>query len=219
MVSKVVNNCELRRQRDGYFETPSKQPSHDGTMPDFRQDQRSIEDSSLSAIYFLRFLPKHGDWECGETSPVNIQLLWRELFWCGFGKNTAREGRMSFKPPARFGAPSFSIFRRSMMQSDQTPLTDAFSNQRFEGVFEKRHFDFGSDPDAIYTPAITHWALISQALFSGEHRSCKAAVLRVASLFATVGRTVCSVDTGEPSRVSAKSRAIRRVLVSRSCAA
>ncbi len=83
-----------------------------------------------------------------------------------------------------------------MMQSDQLPLTDAIGDQRFEGVFEKHHVDFGSDPDTIYTPAITLWAPISQALFSGEHRSCKAAVLRVASFFATVGRTVCSTDTG-----------------------
>ena len=107
---------------------------------------------------------------------------------------------MSFTPPAGFNASSFSIFRRSMMQSDQLPLSDAMDDQRFQSVFEKHGVDFGSDPDTVYTPAITLWALISQALFSSEHRSCKAAVLRVASFFATVGRTVCSTDTGNYCR-------------------
>jgi hypothetical protein len=69
-----------------------------------------------------------------------------------------------------------------MMQSEQLPLTEAIDDQRFQSVFEKHDMDFGNDPDTAYTPAITLWALISQALFSSEHRSCKAAVLRVLDL-------------------------------------
>jgi hypothetical protein len=107
---------------------------------------------------------------------------------------------MSFTSNARFNASSFSIFQRSMMQSEQLPLAEAIDDQRFQSVFEKHDVSFGGDPDTVYTPAITLWALISQALFSSEHRSCKAAVLRVASFFATVGRTICSTDTGNYCR-------------------
>ena len=111
---------------------------------------------------------------------------------------------MSFTPNARFDASSFSIFYRSMMQNDQLPLAEAINDERFAQAFEEHSVDFGSDEDAVYTPAITLWALVSQVFFANEMRSCKAAVARIASLWATLGRVVCNTNTGAYCRVRAK---------------
>jgi hypothetical protein len=91
-----------------------------------------------------------------------------------------------------------------MLQNDSLPLTDVIDDQRWQQIFDKHDIDFGNDPDAIYTPAITLWALISQVFFSGEHRSCKAAVIRVASFWAALGRRVCSTNTGAYCRARLK---------------
>jgi hypothetical protein len=111
---------------------------------------------------------------------------------------------MPFTSPAHFIASSFSVFRRSLLQTEDLPLTDLIDQERFQAVFEEHNVDFGSDPDSVYTPAITLWALLSQALFSGEQRSCKAAVLRVASFWASVGRRVCKTDTAAYCRARLK---------------
>ena len=111
---------------------------------------------------------------------------------------------MPFTPPTRFDASSFSIFKRSMMQDDQLPLVEAISDERFAHAFEEHAVEFGGDEEAVYTPAITLWALVSQVFFAGEMRSCKAAVARVASLWATCGRRVCNTNTGAYCRARAK---------------
>ena len=91
-----------------------------------------------------------------------------------------------------------------MLQSDELPLVDAIEDSRFQEVFDEHQVEFGTDDDAVYTPAITLWALISQVLFSAEHRSCKAAVLRVAALWAALGRRVCDTNTGAYCRARVK---------------
>ncbi len=102
-----------------------------------------------------------------------------------------------------------------MMQSDSLPLTEAIDDERVRDVFAKHNVNFGSDPDTIYTPAITLWALVCQALFSAEHRSCKAAVLRVAAYFASVGQIVCGTNTGNYCRARAQipSEAVREITI------
>ncbi len=90
------------------------------------------------------------------------------------------------------------------MQNDQLPLVEAITNERFALAFEEHGVEFGTDEDVVYTPAITLWALVSQVLFAKEMRSCKAAVARVASLWATLGRVVCNTNTGAYCRARAK---------------
>ena len=111
---------------------------------------------------------------------------------------------MSFTPPTAFDASSFSIFRRSLMQKDGLPLADVVDSDLFARGFAGHDVDFGDDEDAVYTPAITLWALVSQVFFASEQRSCKAAVLRVASLWATLGRSVCNTNTGAYCRARLK---------------
>ena len=71
-------------------------------------------------------------------------------------------------------------------------------------IRDRHGIDFGADDDCVYTPAITLWALISQAFFKAEMRSCKAAVARVAALWAAICGRVCSTNTGAYCRARAK---------------
>jgi len=79
-----------------------------------------------------------------------------------------------------------------MLQSDDLPLAEVVDANQWQEIFDEHEINFGADEDAVYTPSITLWALISQAFFKGEMRSCKAAVGRVAALWATGGKKVCS---------------------------
>lgn len=99
---------------------------------------------------------------------------------------------------------SFKLIKDSMLQSDELPLAEVLDAQQWQDIFESHQIDFGKDEEAVYTPAITLWALISQAFFKQEMRSCKAAVGRVASLWATLGKTVCDTNTGAYCRARAK---------------
>jgi len=90
------------------------------------------------------------------------------------------------------------------MLSDELPLADVINNNLFADAFEQHSVAFGDDDDAVYTPAITLWALISQVFYAEEQRSCKAAVLRVASLWAALGRRVCDTNTGAYCRARLK---------------
>ena len=98
---------------------------------------------------------------------------------------------------------SFDLIKDSMLQSEELPLVEVFNAAHWQAVFDKHEIDFGADEDAVYTPAITLWALISQAFFKGEMRSCKAAVNRVAAMWATRGKTICT-NTGAYCRARAK---------------
>jgi len=62
---------------------------------------------------------------------------------------------MPFISASRANAPSFSLFKHSMLQDASLPLSDVINDQRWQQVFDKHDIDFGNDPDAIYTPAIT----------------------------------------------------------------
>ncbi|MFM8249959.1 MAG: IS4 family transposase [Planctomycetota bacterium] len=99
---------------------------------------------------------------------------------------------------------SFALIKYSMLQSTELPLAEVLDCNQWQEIFDAHQIDFGNDEDAIYTPAITLWALISQVFFKDEMRSCKAAVGRVASLWATLGKVVCSTNTGAYCRARAK---------------
>lgn len=91
-----------------------------------------------------------------------------------------------------------------MLQSDDLPLAEVLEENQWLAHFDDHDIDFGSDDEAVYTPAITLWALVSQVFFKEENRSCKAAVLRIASLWATLGRRVCNTNTGAYCRARLK---------------
>lgn len=90
----------------------------------------------------------------------------------------------------------FSILYRSLVQSDELPLRSLVSDQRIAEIFAEEEISFGEDDDAVYTPATTLWGLLSQVFFKEEQRSCLAAVVRIAALWLSLGRTVSSTNTG-----------------------
>jgi len=90
----------------------------------------------------------------------------------------------------------FSILYRSLLQSDELPLRSLISDERIAQIFAEDGISFGQDDDAVYTPAITLWGLLSQVFFKEEQRSCLAAVVRIAALWLALGRTVSSTNTG-----------------------
>ena len=90
----------------------------------------------------------------------------------------------------------FSLLYRSLLQSSDFPLQTLLPEQRIAEIFEQEQISFGEDEDAVYTPAITLWGLLSQVFFKAEQRSCLAAVVRIAAFWLTLGRTVSSTNTG-----------------------
>ena len=98
----------------------------------------------------------------------------------------------------------FALIHRSLLQSDDLPLQSLVSDQRIAEIFAAEQISFGEDPDAVYTPAITLWGLLSQVFFKAEQRSCLGAVVRIAALWLTLGRTVSSTNTGAYCRARRK---------------
>jgi hypothetical protein len=99
------------------------------------------------------------------------------------------------------------------MHAQHLPLHDAISAQRLADIFREEGIDFGQEEDAVYTPAITLWGLLSQVFFAQEQRSCLAAVVRIVALWAMLGRRVCSTNTGAycRARQKIKAPALRRI--------
>lgn len=76
---------------------------------------------------------------------------------------------MPFYPLRAFIKSSFSIIKDSLLQSDHFPLADLIDEQEFAITFKDHGVKFGQSEDAIYTPAITLWGLISQVFFDKEN--------------------------------------------------
>jgi hypothetical protein len=99
----------------------------------------------------------------------------------------------------------FSSVLSSFLQQEGLPFSLVLSEQRIEEVFREADDSF-ADPedDAVYTPAITLWAFLSQVLFSGAQRSCLAAVSRVAVFLVALGEKSCGKNTGAYCRARAR---------------
>ena len=89
-------------------------------------------------------------------------------------------------------------------QEPGLPFAEVLPEERIAAAFDEQGVAFAQDEDAIYTPAVTLWAFLSQVLFQGEQRSCVAAVSRVVVLLVSLGRQPPSGDTGVYCRARAK---------------
>src|SRR6266511_2716146 len=125
---------------------------------------------------------------------------------------------MSFRTPLLSGTRAFELVQRSLLQADGLPFGDALTAEQMQAAFDAEGVSFGerdqgSDSGLVYTPAITLWALLSQMLFTGEQRSCRAAVIRVAAYFAMLGRQISDTNTGAYCRARAKipARVVQRL--------
>jgi len=98
----------------------------------------------------------------------------------------------------------FRILLSSFLQADGLPFADILPEQKIEEAFAAENAQFAQDEDAVYTPALTMWAFLSQVLFKGEQRSCLAAVARVSTLLVALGRGPCAQNTGAYCRARPK---------------
>lgn len=112
---------------------------------------------------------------------------------------------MSFRTSGAGLHSGFDLVRRSLLQAPGLPFADALSAVQIQHAFDAEDVHFGDDEDeVVYTPPVTLWAMLSQMLFTGEQRSCLAAVVRVAAFYALLGREVCGTNTGAYCRARAK---------------
>ena len=122
---------------------------------------------------------------------------------------------MSFYRQSRSLPERFRLVLASFLQRSGLPFADALPEEAIQKAFEDEDACFADDEDAIYTPAITLWAFLSQVLFNGAQRSCVAAVARVVVLLVALKRVPCSNNTGAYCRARAKlsETVVRRLTV------
>ena len=114
---------------------------------------------------------------------------------------------MSFRSSSGESERAFERVRRAWLQADDLPFSNVLTAKRLAEVFESEGIDFANvddDPDVVYTPAVTLWTFLSQMLFTGEQRSCTAAVARVAAVEALSGRVVSDTNTGAYCRARSR---------------
>jgi hypothetical protein len=102
----------------------------------------------------------------------------------------------------------FELVRQSFLSQAGLPFDEALPEELIKQAAEEEGIDFGGfsedQPEAIYTPAVTLWAFLSQMLHANEQRSCLAAVARVAVLLAAQGKTICASNSGAYCRARTK---------------
>jgi hypothetical protein len=97
----------------------------------------------------------------------------------------------------------FRVVQQSFLQRDDLAYADVLSEEDIQAAFDAEGVTFAQEAGDVYTPSVTLWAFLSQAVFKAEHRSCVAAVARVAVLMVALHRRVSS-DTGAYCRARAK---------------
>jgi len=97
----------------------------------------------------------------------------------------------------------FRVVQQSFLQRDDLAFADVLSEEDIQAAFDAEGVTFAQEAGDVYTPSVTLWAFLSQAVFKAEHRSCVAAVARVAVLMVALHRRVSS-DTGAYCRARAK---------------
>jgi hypothetical protein len=94
----------------------------------------------------------------------------------------------------------FQLVLTSFLQATGLPFCKVLTAEHIDRVFAEEGAMFGTENKAIYTPSVTLWAFLSQFLFPGEGRSCKAAVFRTMVMLFGLSRPVGELNTGAYSR-------------------
>ena len=111
---------------------------------------------------------------------------------------------MSFYKPSHTLPARFRLILTSFLQRPGLPFADALPEDAIQRAFDDENASFADDEDAVYTPAITLWAFLSQVLFKEEQKSCIAAVARVIALRVALKFEPCSSNTGAYCRARGK---------------
>ena len=108
---------------------------------------------------------------------------------------------MSICIPRSFGS-RFTAILRSYAQDDSLPFASVLTEDDIQRAADAEGVSFGTQDDGVYTPAVTLWGFIGQAL-SGR-KSCVAAVARIIALRVAMGLSPCSAATGAYCKARAK---------------
>ena len=111
---------------------------------------------------------------------------------------------MSSSPFRRSLPQRFLLVLTSFLQKSGLAFSDALPEEAIQAAFDAEDVAFAQKEDDVYTPALTLWAFLSQALFKEEQRSCLAAVSRVVALLVGLGRPACSSNTSTYCRARRK---------------
>jgi hypothetical protein len=109
----------------------------------------------------------------------------------------------------------FQLVLASFLNRPGLPFADVITETSIQKAFDDEAVWFAENEDAVYTPAITLWAFLSQVLCKGELRSCVAAVARISTLLVALERGPCASNTGAYCRARGKlsEPALRRLAV------
>jgi len=111
---------------------------------------------------------------------------------------------MSFYQKSSTLSRRFRLVQASFLQEDGLAFAKVLPEEQIEKAFADAHAEFAREEGAVYTPAVTLWAFLSQVLFKEEQRSCMAAVSRVLVLLVALGRKPCLKNTGAYCRARGK---------------
>jgi putative transposase len=107
------------------------------------------------------------------------------------------------------------LWLQSFLQAPGLPFASVLSEKDVDAAMAAEGVEFGQLEGSVYTPALTVWAWLSQALHTGELRSCSAAVSRIIVLLVALGKEPCAEDTSAYCRARQKlpEAVIRRLAV------
>src|SRR5260370_17616597 len=111
---------------------------------------------------------------------------------------------MLFYPTAKALPQRFRLVLFSFMQHADLPLAEVLPEEKIQQAFDEENRTFAQDDDAVYTPAVTMWAFLSQVLFKQEQRSCVAAVALVVVLLVSLAKKAPSDNTDAYCRARSK---------------
>jgi putative transposase len=98
----------------------------------------------------------------------------------------------------------FEVVRRAFLQAEGVPFSEMLTSEQIHRAFAEVDALFGQEDDDRYTPELTLWGLLSQALHRGAERSCNAAVERIRSLCVALEIPAPSPDSGAYCRARVK---------------
>ncbi len=110
---------------------------------------------------------------------------------------------MSYTKPASRGQ-SFLLVLNAFLNVRGLPFADVLSERQIHDAFEKEDALFGQEEDDVYTPALTLFGFLSQAMHTGAERACTATVKRLRNCCLALGIRAPSPDTGAYCRARAK---------------
>ena len=99
------------------------------------------------------------------------------------------------------GTLSFQQALGPFLTGQGLPFAEVLSPAEVEQAFADEGVAFGATKNSVFTPALTLWAFLSQAV--SKAKACRDAVLRVVVLLIALHRDPCSLDTGDYCRARA----------------